>query len=219
MDIRILHSNNIQEESYGILSEDLSRISASEPAMLERSSQFYREALESNRLVVAINWAVSNIVGSGLLLPLSKGWAEVSGIYVHKDYRGNKIWEKVLGAIKELGKIHNVNLLLTMKPSIHWSEGMIVEASKNDFHPVSFEFLKKYPDTYKNCCVCYDNDGSKNCKDRDSICVLWIEGNIDWASKAWDEFIISGQFNSAITSNVVREKVLTYLKKSNGNNQ
>ena len=144
MDTQILHSNSIQEDSYDSLSENLSRISANEPAMLERSSQFYREALESNRLVVAINWAVSNIVGSGLLLPLSKGWAEVSGIYVHKNHRGYKIWEKVVSAIKELGRIHNVNLLLTMKPSVHWSEGMIVEASKNDFYPVSFEFLKKW---------------------------------------------------------------------------
>lgn len=59
-----------------------------------------------------------------------------------------------------------------MKPNVPGSEGMILEAVKNDLLPVSYEFLKQFPDAFKNCCVCYDSGGSPNCPDRDVSCVL-----------------------------------------------
>lgn len=59
-----------------------------------------------------------------------------------------------------------------MKPNVSGSEGMILEAAKNGLVPVSYDFLRKFPDAFRSCCVCYDQNGSEDCPDRDVSCVL-----------------------------------------------
>lgn len=86
-DIRFLTSKNIPREERSDLAERLSDISESEPAMLGRPPEFYAQAIESNRLVVAVRESVHDIVGSGLLLPLSDEWAEISGVFVKPENR------------------------------------------------------------------------------------------------------------------------------------
>lgn len=62
--MRILTSSQIETEDRSGLAARLSDISIQEPAMLGRPPEFYESAIESNRLIVAVQKNVHDIVGS-----------------------------------------------------------------------------------------------------------------------------------------------------------
>lgn len=94
-----------------------------------------------------------------------------------------------------------------MKPSIAGSEGMIIEAVKNDLVPVSYDYLRQFPETFKSCCVCYDQNGSPHCPDRDTSCVLGVDASSAGAPEATLHFVSSAAFSEAVPNPEMRAKI------------
>ncbi len=196
-----------------MLSKRLEKISLREEAMIPRSKEFYDNAINSDRLVLAIESKTNKIVWSGLLLPLSSNWFEIWSIYVDKNFRNHWISTNIVKKLILIWKEQTKNVLTTMKPNIKWSEWMIVSASKNWIIPVSFDFLKNDNEAYKNCCVCNDENCSINCKDRNCKCILWVLNNSKLAIDMSNEFIQTPTFKEAIINEKVRNKVLKNIQE------
>lgn len=201
-----------EQESYNIPAT-LEEVTNSQDRwwLIKKDRQYFLDAISERRLVAAQEITCDNlqkIVWASLIEILSPNWAELWTIYVNPEYRLNKIAWRMIHLLRQMWQDKNLNLLLTMKPNIIWSEWMIISATSNWFVPVSFNFLAYDEISYKNCCICDNNEGSKQCQYRDNYCILWIDSQIPGAIEASREYINSSEFHSAIRNEQVKNKVL-----------
>lgn len=209
----IMRASNFNDSS---LPKKLEEISSIESAILYRTRDYFSQAIQENRLVLAVKRikdSFNQIIWAGLILPLSEQWAELWSFYVDSNHRSHGICGTIIEELKILGNEQNKKLLLTMKPNISGSEWMILSATKHWFLPVSFNFLKNNIDAYNECCVCDDKEGSENCLYRDNECILWVNSDISWAKEASMEYINSPDFKEAIKRENIRAKVLNNISK------
>jgi len=203
--IHIRSANMLTEQEH--LAQSLSRISQEHPAMLYRTTQFYSDLLAQNLIVVAFDDETHEIIGSGCLFPLAENFAEISCIHVDTKYSGRGIGSTIVRELRRIWQEANLQLLLTMKPSVSWSEGMIIDAVKNNLVPVPFSYLESTPEAYHNCCCCDSNNPETGCPYRDTTCILWVELH----QTSYDisrQHISTSEFHQAIPNIQVRNRII-----------
>ena len=89
---------------------------------------------------------------------------------------------------------------------------MIIEAVENGFVPTPYNVLKQnFPEAFRECCVCQDENGSENCQYRDSNCVLGMDVNIPSVQKSTIEFIHSPTFQKAIPTPEMHKRITSLV--------
>lgn len=207
--IEILSANMI--DNLDDLATNLSNISNENPAMLYRTKEFYADLLAQNLIVVAFDRARKAVIWSWCLLPLWQEFAEISGIHVHHEYTWKWIGNAIVRQLRTIAEQSRLQLLLTMKPGVKGSEGMIIDATRNNMVPVPFDYLTTHPEVYKNCCSCESNDPETWCRYRDKTCVLGVELNATSYQES-SQHISSPIFETAVPDSTVRNRVVTAVR-------
>ncbi len=160
--------------SVNSIAGQLHEISKSESAMLERSAEFYINQIENKRIFIAmIN---NHIIGSVWFLPLSDDFAEISGAWVHSNYRNHGVYAHLRDVLEKRAKELSYRLVSTNKPSIPENAWAHYTNFKRGVFPVKFSVLKILDlEAYENCCCCDDNHNHRACPSRDVSCFLMLQ--------------------------------------------
>jgi hypothetical protein len=102
---------------------------------------------------------------------------------------------------------------LTMKPSVSWSEWMIIDAVKNNLVPVPFSYLEHTPEAYQNCCCCDSNNVEAGCPYRDTTCILWVELH-ETSYDISRQHISSSAFQQAVPNIQVRNRIIDGVRNN-----
>lgn len=182
------------------------------PALLWREKDYFIDKIQKNLISVMLDddW---KIVASWLISPIGNWFAEVWSVYVDRNYRWIWLWKWILNWLNILLEEHDLVWLLTMKPNEPWSWWMIVDATSCWYIPVSYDFLMKYELAFKNCCVCNTCNIDMSCVVRDNKCILWVQKKLAWVKESSLRFINSPDFNSAISDERLKSRVLSNISR------
>ncbi|MDD2693676.1 MAG: GNAT family N-acetyltransferase [Candidatus Gracilibacteria bacterium] len=177
--VQILNMLELREQNqslYETLPGQLHSISAREEALLERSTQHYTTQRNYNQIVIATTR--NRVIGSVGMLPVADGICEVSGAWVHSEFRGHGIGGQLHKKLKEVAVSANQILYSTVKPHIPGNfPEVLINIKELGAIPVSFSQLsEKNPEAFRGCCACSERKNHEYCPDRDHTCFLLMQG-------------------------------------------
>lgn len=204
--INIQFAHELPEERWWDIAVETHRVAHLETTILERSLSFYLKQIQKETFVIALH--KDQLIGTTMLFHLSPRHAEITGSWVHPNFRQKGIHSEMKARLCQLALQQNLTVVSTNKSPHPEQAGSLLSNSKHNIFPVSYRYLKFHDfKAFKACCCCDETHNYHHCEYADHSCILTLETHSPQEVYAVKQFLAS---NSWETSNVpmsVKKKI------------